>query len=370
MAVTVYEYPQAGQKLMRVAQTNRCSGDYEASFYEYGKFSLSIHAGAAYSSEFQINRIVQIDNKYCGIIKNRKVQRGASNVITVSGYQLKGLFWQRVTIPLDLPPNNAPAGYDSKAGYTDEIMKYFIGNNTSGSRRGFENFLIDKLLNQGNQDDRYYTRFEVLGDVIAKIAKRSEVGWDIVIDEVAGWFKCVTIKGQDRTISQSDRQRAVFDLAIGTISSFEYVEETENAANVFYCTKSGSEFEDEALTQTYFLDNVEKTGIERIERHLNISIDNDDDLFTKMEENSRKDMESYRPVQSISVIATKKLVPHIDYDVGDYASFISREDGIRANRQITAIKTTINADKISYTITLGDSQLDKFDFVQRDIKNK
>ena len=370
MIVRIFERPVEGQPFKRIGISQRMTGEYEFSFYDYGRFTLSIHPTAQFSSELQKDRIVEIDGIFWGIIKNRKIQRGGTNLITVSGYQLKGLLWQRTTVPLNMPPSNAPAGFDSQQGSTEKIIKYFIGNNTQGIKRFFESFKISPNENKGFPTDTYFTRFEVLGDVISKLGKRVKLGWDIVGDDISGTFTLITSIGADRTAQQCERSRVVFDLALGTLSDFELAEERENAANVFYCTKSGAEFEDEALTQTYYLDDIETVGIERIEKHLNISISDDEDLFTKMRENAQKEMENYRENITISCTATERLIFGKDYFVGDTATFRSTPDSIEANRQITAVKVVVTENTVRHVITMGEPRINKFDYIDREIKNR
>ena len=370
MTIKIFDIPEQEQRLKRIGTTRKAVGEYEASFYDFGRFTITVNAFEPVVKNLLVNRIINIDGKYWGIIKNRKIQRGQNNSVTVSGIQLKGLLWQRLTLPLDLAPQNAPAGFDSRAGSTEDLIKYFAGQNTSSKNRIIENLFIEPNQSRGNTNDKYYTRFEVLGDVISKIARRSSLGWDIVADENSGRLTLLVQEGLDRTINQNARPRAVFDISRGTLSDFEFTHETENAANVFYSTKSGAEFEDEALTQTYTLDNGIYTGLRRSERHLNISVSDDDDLFAEMEGNARKEMEGYRENVTIACTATQRIKLYEDYNNGDFATFRSLPDGIQADRQITAVKTVISEANIKNIITMGETRLNKFDYIQREIKNR
>lgn len=355
-------------KLEPIGITYTALGDYELLHYDAGAFDISMPLSAPYADTLRNDHIILIDNAFVGLIENNRIHRGDGvQTVRATGRDIRCLLDFRVTVPDDIVEAGAPAGYISAAGHTESIMKHFVDKslvNPSYARRKIEGVQIAPDLKRGTKNDAYYSRFESLLAVQKKIGERAKLGYRINIKDQSLVFDVLT--GVDHSARQTDNMPVLFDVDRGTLSSFDFASEAQSSGSAFYCTRSGAEFEDEAFTQTYYFEHI-TSGIGRREKHLNISVASDEEnIYAEMETVARKDMESYKAVESYSCDVTRQIYAYgLDYNVGDIVTIRDTYAGIQANRQLVGMKVAESESGIQYTATFGDTSLTKFDLIKR-----
>ena len=161
----------------------------------------------------------------------------------------------------------------------------------------------------------------------------------------------------------------MLEIARNNVASQTYTQDYKQSGNVFYCSRAGDQYEWETLTQTYFLDgSSEPAGQSRREQALSISVDADGNQYQELEKNARKEMESYRAVETITCTMSRNLQYGVDYQVGDYATVIDRRTGMTADMELEAVDTVVTETTIDYVATFGQPQLTRLEKLQRDTK--
>ena len=97
-------------------------------------------------------------------------------------------------------------------------------------------------------------------------------------------------------------------------------------------------------------------------------MDADGNQYQELEKNARKEMESYRAVESITCTMSRNLQYGVDYQVGDYATVIDRRTGMTADMELEAVDTVVTETTIDYVATFGQPQLTRLEKLQRDTK--
>ena len=127
-------------------------------------------------------------------------------------------------------------------------------------------------------------------------------------------------------MNQDTYQPVLLDVGTGLVSKTHDVDD-KDAANTFYCTRTGYDFEDEAFTQILYAEN-EQTGYAREEHALNISVDSDaEDIYQNFEENAREEIGDYETAESIEC----KIDRSLDIRLGDYVTLQSGD--VQIDRQ-------------------------------------
>lgn len=361
MEIKVFEY---ADKLIPRGITYKATGSYTERFYTYGSFDVTIPLGERVCQSISRDRLVLIDRKFWAIIKNYRIRRGESSYMRVTGHSLLKWLDDRVIVPDNLPPQDAPAGYDSVAGTTETVIKHYVNKSVVYPVNPSRACPIKLAQNRGRgiSNDAYYARFETVLSAISKIGERAKLGIGITCDLKDFVFD--VFEGTDRTIHQRKLVPVIFSVDRGTLDNFEYIHESEDAANAFYCTKTGAEFEDEALTQTYYLDG-ETRGFDRVEKHLDISVDSDGNTYYEMEKVARKEMENHRPIETIVAEINNYYEYGKDYNLGDFITIQDSASGINIDRQIYEVETIVSTDAITHKGVFGQPQLNKLDKLQR-----
>ena len=370
MEVRIFDLNNTTGKLRRVGLTNLSTGHYVKSKYEAGAFELTLPLSAPFTNEFTDDRLVLIDRNWWGVITGKKIDRAMSDIITVAGKQLTEWLYRRQIVPAAAQQSNMPLGYDSISGSTETVMKHYVINHAAeplNPNRKIHGLVVAEDLGRGIEDDAYHARYVNLLETLAEIGKRANLGIIINGNERTGNFAFDVIPRRDRTASQTERAPLILEMVRHNIDSLNYTSETGNSGNTFYCSRAGDQYEWETLTQTYFLD-TEQTGFKRREKSLSISVYEDGNQYEQLEVNARKEMENYRPAESLTCTMCRRLIYGKDYLVGDYVTVIDKESGVMTDMEITAVDTVVNESGINYVATFGNQQLTRFDQIKRDLK--
>lgn len=371
MEVRIYDLHNATGRLRRIGLTNLATGHFVNSKYEAGPFEISVPLSAPFANEFLVDRIVLINRKSWGVITGKKTERAGADSLTVAGKELTEWLSRRQIVPAPAQQANMPIGYDSASGPTETIMKHYVNNHAvypMNSSRKIQGLTIAPDLGRGIEDDAYHARYVELLKTLGEIGKRANLGMRITGNERTEEFIFDVIPRRDRTASQTENMPLILEMSRRNIDSLTYVNEVSDSGNVFYCSRAGDQYEWETLTQTYFLDDQEQTGYKRREKSLSISVYEEGDQYEQLEINSKKEMENYRPAESLSCVISRRLVYGKDYIIGDYVTVIDKETGIQTDMEITLVDTIERENGTDYVATFGTPQLTRVDAIRRDMK--
>lgn len=367
MEVRLYEFVDESV-FRRVGLTYLATGHYVMARYTAGEFEISLPASAAFAMDFTADRIVQIDRMFWGIITGRKISKGSENTVTVSGRDLKEILSRRQIVPDNRISKNAPMGYDSASGSTETVIKHYVYYHAVSPRNPARQFRMLKIAadkGRGIKDDAYYARYANLLETIVSIGKRANTGIVIAGSEKTMDLIFDVAERVDRTYSQSKNRPLVLDVSNHNVDAMSYTEEQSQSGNVFYCSRAGDEYEWETLTQTYFSEDNEPTGLSRREKSLSISVYEDGDQYEELEKNARKEMTKYLPAETLTCTMSRSLVYGKDYSIGDYVTIRYLDVGIVSNMEIVSVDVVVDSETTNYVAEFGEPQLNRFDKIER-----
>ena len=385
--IRIFDFPEADYPRFtnEGIALGAASVDTVERLYTPGHFTIEIPREARHADRLSVERLVRIKQPdtgavFWGIVDTLELNMDTSgDKLTVSGRQLKGLTLDRITIPPAFTAVTGAQGYDPANGTTETVMKHFVSANLANPVQpdrqvcGLE---IAPDLGRGIQDDKYMSRHEVLADVLADLGEAAQMGYDIIPDLSRHKLVFDVLAGADHTALQSDRKRVILDVARKTVLSQQYQYDASEARNLFYTTKSGSEFADEALTVTYIRTGEEEpTGIHRREKHLSISADTPiaGEEYQELRRLALIEADGYKPKQSF----TCTLTPGVpgggylygrDYRLGDLVTVRHQDWGITMHARLTEMETNWTASGVQRTATFGDAPLNPFGLLRRMIK--
>lgn len=338
-----------------------------------GSFSITLPCGARYADSLERGQLVRIDRRFWGIV-DQLVYRwdDAGAEVEASGRQLKGLTMDRITLPPQAPALTGAQGYDAYNGTTEAVMKHYVAVNmvqAPHTARNYPGLLIAPDLGRGMRDDRYLSRHDRLDSVLQALAEAAGLGYDIVPDLAHGTYVFDVMEGVDRSGVQSERPRVVFDIARRTARGQAYTASQGEERNVFYATRSGAEFADEALTMMYVREGEsEQGGLRRRERHLSLAADTPTagEEYAELRRLALIEAGDYRMTESFTcAVLDGRMAYGRDYFLGDTVTVQSRAWGVTAHPMLTAMDTEYGGDGISRTATFGKAPLNVFGRLKR-----
>lgn len=341
-----------------------------------GDFAFTLPLGGRCADRVEKGLLVRIDKLFWGIIDGLSFgwDRGGP-MVEVSGRQLKGLTADRITVPPLATEIAGAQGYDAYSGSTEAVIKHYVDANmvrALQAKRNYPGLLIALDRGRGRADDRYITRHDKLDEVLKSLCEAAGLGYDIAPDLDNGAYVFDVIQGADRSGVQGERPRVVFDIARRTAESQTYTTSQRDECNIFYATRSGAEFEDEALTMMYVRDGEEERGgIYRREQHLSVSADTPTagQEYDELRRVALIEAENYKAADSFACkVMDSGLSFGRDYFVGDTVTVQNREWGILMHPMLTAMTTDYSAGGITRTATFGKAPLGVFGRLRRQIK--
>lgn len=364
MEVRIYKRPYAGVPAHLEMITRRATVSYTIDAYEPGAFSLDIPTPELFGYDIQEGDIVQIDGgDYTGIIMAMRFSASKDgDRATITGLDLRELLRRRNIVPSDYTSTDGTAGYDARTGPSETIIKGYIRDNLKapvqpGRPAAGDLLIIAPDLGRGIADDKYMSRFEVLGEVATTIARDAELCTRMDLTEAEGeplgfLFDCY--QGVDRRDSQQANSYAIFEIERGNVVSMEFTDSAESYYNAFYTTRGGARFADEALTMLYLReDEPAPDWYDRREKWLNISVSKDvpaGDEYAELKRLAQQQMKNWGRVRSFTAKVNSALRFGADYNVGDKVSVVRRGWGVELDAQIT--RATIS-DQQGIVLTFG-----------------
>lgn len=376
--IRLFEPVTAGRaQFERIGITQAAAGiSFTSRLAAPGAFSFELPLGARYADKVRRGVLVLIDRAFWGIVDGVAwgwTQNGAA--LSVSGRDLKGLTMDRITLPPTSSTETGTQGYDTVTGTTEHCMKHYVDANmvrAIQAPRNYPGLLIALDGGRGTREDKYMSRHDQLSTVLQALGEAAGLGYDIAPDLDNGAYLFDVVQGVDRSGVQSARPRVIFDIALQTAQSQTYTDSGRDARNVFYATRSGAEFEDEALTMMYVRDGEEEAGgLFRREQHLSLSADTPEagKEYEELRRVALIEAENYKSAESFEcVIREGRYQYGRDYALGDTVTVRNREYGVEQHAMLTAITTDYGGEGITRTATFGKAPLNVFGRLRRQIR--
>lgn len=369
MRIVVYELKNDRASMRRLGWINGATGNYTDAKYEVGSFNFLIPATETNIKLILNERVLLVDNFYWCTITGFKFEEGARKKIAVTGKQLTCWLNRRVIIPPVNYEDGKPMGYEAVNGSSETIMKYAVQKhmvNPTEEARKIYGLEIARDLQRGNAEDAYMYRYVALDTAIFAIGKAAKLGAKITGYSNKCKFIFDVIPQTDRTDIQSKNMPLILQVLRGNLESSAYTYDESDSYNTFYCIRSDSSEEWEQFVQTYSLDNIKKTGLQRRETSFTVSVDSDsDNEYSEFETMSKKEIENYRPVENLKAVMSRKLQYRKDYALGDVATVILSFAGLKADMEIISVETTTTESNTVCVATFGEEKISKFKLLQR-----
>ena len=374
MEIRVFDWTY-GEFIQRLVTEKATNIKYKTHAYDPSDFNFEFPLGEKTAAvEFKKDRFVLMEN-FIGVIENiKRASDAGSNMMSVSGIDVKGILSRFEAIPLTFSGIQGTAGFDVTTGYTDACIKHYWRNNIGANaeiNRRLHVFEIAEDKNIGNQNDTYMARFQKISDITAELAK----GANLVITstpQIEAGKILIDVAEPDMRTASSDKP-LIFSLERQTILQIEHIQEKNSYKNVFYATRSGAQFADEALTLLYMRDGEsEPAGLERREQHLNISVNTPiaGDEYIEMRRQAVHNMVNYEDVNVLTAkVNFNQLKMNIDYKVGDFVTLQHSDWNIEADMQIVSVEVSDGAGGRTETATLGSEKKGYIRQIQTEINN-
>lgn len=259
---------------------------YKQHAHRSGYFIIKYPLDDPDAKYFQKHRLVVIDGRFSGIIRDIYRSRGhLRHELTVTGVDLAGLLEQRYAVPAFGGGEEAFIGYENITGSTEYIVKTLWERNIGGAAdilRRLPFLHIAANQNRGIQDDAYSVRMNRLSEATAELIENGGllVNAYIDVDEIENdIFRFIfdVREPRDRTATLEDTDAKESEIVLSTerntVFTIDYADELSNSGNVFYATRSSGKTEDELQTLLRIRDGeTEPSGIQRFERQLSVSV--------------------------------------------------------------------------------------------------
>ncbi len=336
---------------------------YEPNFYTYGQFAIRIPFGVRFANLIEENTLLYVDHKYWLVVRDvvTTIDDGTREY-EITGTDLKGI----TTSHLTLYPSSTllgAQGYDVATGSSESIMKHYVDYNMinpTDLNRKVISLSNANDLNRGVSADTYMSRFEYVSDVLAKVGKNAQLGYDITVDLTNNKMVFDVLPAIDKSENQSERNRVVFDVERGNVKGIVVEKRSSTGKNAFYATKSGGSLEADAVTQLVCDEPVPK-GIYRREMQLNVSCESVEDI----EIYARKDIGNYTNVLSFEQSIRASGFGDI-FGLGDIVTIKNRVLGMVQHVQIIGAKIT-ESDLI---LVFNQHSPKLLDLINQKLKNK
>lgn len=319
--------------------------------YETGEFELHIHPREVGAGALLKNRIIApVGSSEKAMLIKKVVESEGADDLVVTGRTLDGLTKQRIAIPP--ASSDGTFGWDRITSDAESVLKHYAEVNMtapSEAARHFDFMTLETNQHRGMPNLPWQARFDKLDELLGKIAKYADLGWDIVPDSTLKQFVFRVVPGRDLTKNNTAGKRVVFSADLGNVSGSTYTDDLSGMCNVAYVGGAG---EDE---QRLILSVGEGAqGLDRAEMWVDAgSIDNAPDLIAE----GHHKLKDHQPVQTLdgTVEPFGAMQYRRDWDLGDLVTVAARRRTMDV--RITEIQEVYEPTKpLSLDVTFGDPQ--------------
>ncbi len=363
MEIRVYTIAKAlGDTFLRKGISNKSvEATFTETLTERGEFELKVPLNDRYINEFKKGRLIIIDAYFQGIVMSVDYNSAVNNdYAIIRGFDLKFLIAKRLVIPPELTSISGTAGFDAVTGSTEYCIKQLWDRNIinpANASRKINHISIAINQNRGIANDKYMARLENLEDVAIKILNEQKLGFKANADFDTDSIVLDVFEGADRTAGQSINPRVIFEIERKNVVDMEYSTDDSNLKTAFYATLSGAEFESEALTQTYYRDDVVAQGWDRDETWLSISADVDPaQQYDELKRLAQQEFVNHDTVETFVCNIRPDSGYLTKWFVGDFVTVRWKDLGLTMDTQITAVNKTFTSSGIHITARFGNSK--------------
>lgn len=347
--VAVYD-PDTLTRLCNIARA--ISIEWIRRFYDTGSFIMKFKLNDKYCQYLQKFNIVSHGGNYGIILKIEQ-----TDIITVSGWDLKGFCKMRQVIPPFVYSSDPETieSYDRTKGNAESVMKHYASTQMvnclgeeDGEDRKFEHLEIAEDKQRG-VTMVWQAKFTPLDEELCKIGTYAKLGYDITFDSENKKFVFDVIEGSDRTSAQADLPPVVISYERGTCSDRKYTNDSTAEKNTIYAAGNGEEE----------LQYVEKSAKKRIKglRRLEGYISVGNAVIDEVGEAAAAQLEENIVKEFIEAEISKYKYKH-DYFLGDSVTVIIDILGTRysIDKQITEVNEYYEHGNTKITPTLGEKE--------------
>ncbi len=308
--------------------------EFHRKFFSAGTFTLTISKAILYANELYENRIIWIADNKIGIIKEVTYKDTANEQLKIlKGFEVKGMFKQRETIPSDEQSHQSFATTAGETVIKSVVQRNCIDlTNYLGEDLSFPNFTIDPDQARGTAID-FNTRFQKLDTEIEKAGKVSNLGTVVYLDRQTGKFNFEVIVGNDLTKSGPSENPVIFSTALNNLKNQIYIKSFINTSNIAIVGGSG-----DGVARNIAITPAPATGFE-----LYVSFVDAKDLSTNPELIARGNeaLAEMQPVESFDcdIFLGKKrsYIYETDYDLGDVVTVEDKSLNVQVSKRIESV---------------------------------
>ncbi|MEI5909447.1 siphovirus ReqiPepy6 Gp37-like family protein [Bacillus spongiae] len=326
-------------------------------WHDVGSFELHINRHSQSVEELQKNRLVMLSPNKVGIIKHIEVAldengRATENYV-YKGYDLKGIFGQRLTLP---PSNTA---YDNKSGAAETVLKHYVERNAvnpTDRKRKFVMLRMEDDLQRGNSIN-WQSRFKILSEELRDISLTSGVGWDVSLNLKEGWWEFDALDGKDLSYkNQFGNSPVYFSPEFENVQTMGFSDSDLNMKNVAFVAGQGEGVEREVAE----IGNTE--DFERIETFIDardIEKNGVGDNGETLQERGERTLEQLRNELFLEAEILTHSSPfqyEKDFFLGDIVTIMNRDWGVMSHERVTEAKEIFEHNGYKLELTFGKNR--------------
>ncbi len=306
--------------------------EFNTVFNGEGSFSLTYNANSHGAQYIQEDRLVYLDAKRVGIIDYigiaRKTDKQGERAYA-RGRELKDIIYDRITIP----PSDSTSGYDTyRNKNTDYIVLELLAKhvvNPEDTKRQIPIFELAPYQAYGTPTT-FSTRYKNVGEEVSSLLSIDELGLECSVNIESQKATLGIVKPTDRSIEQSINPRAIFSIALGTLSDTDRAIDARSYKNYGYTAGQG-----EGATRTIsevYTTSTEPAGAARRE----IFIDARD--IQDADELPSRGLKKLAELDKLVTIGGgSRDIGSMTYALGDLCTIID-VDGTATTKQIVGIE--------------------------------
>lgn len=317
--------------------------EFQRSFYKSGNFTLTLNKNITYADELQLNRLIMVNNSTdkVGIIKQlRYTTIESQEMLEIKGWELKGIFKQRITIPEGGSSHQSFSNIEAETIIKDIVQR----NCLDIAAEAFDNFVIIGDAARGAQFD-YNVRYSNLEEALERIARQAELGTKLYLNFTTSKWDFDIVEGTDLTSSGGASNPVIFSTTYDNIKTQSYIISDLNSANYAYVGGQG-----EAELRAIVGVGAATTDVERY----TIFVDARDlDSNPKLTARGESKLAGLASLESFECeILTESVYTYeTSYNLGDYVTIQDAGLGVSLDRQLETITEFYN--KYGFRITAG-----------------
>lgn len=311
---------------------------FQRKLFGVGVFKIQLDRRINFASELQIDRIITVNNS-AGIIEE---VRYTDDVMTVSGYELKGIQKRRVT---------KPASGQSHVKYTSTAIETVLKGIAATD---FDNLEIVTDGATGNTVS-ISSRYKNVADELEEVGRLGEMGYYIYLDTVAGKFKFDIIQVVDKT--STSLNPVIFSKHYDNIKTQDYLQSNFNSSNYAIVAGQG-----EGALRT-----IEEVGTATSYSKREVFIDaRDIDTTAELIARGESKLAELEAVESFNCqIINKTFLYRVDWDLGSKITIQDKILNIQQDKiieSVTEYYDSVNNGTI--VVDFGNSKATILDIVK------